>query len=516
MSNYAAKQVALSASVKQERGVNAVSVRMAILLAGLMSCIIAGTVFGGKGIAFASIPCLIAAVTLSAISRPVLALTVYFTYTCLEGMYKYLSDFSQVVYIIKPILAVVIVAAWVFSRGMTGRHIVKPPLAAIILFWMAWGCVEIFFPTGAGVVGSTVTFMTWYLLPVALYFLTYDCVKKYSQAHVIVTALMLLSTVISGFALVQYGMGREWTIAHLPGYQNITQHNWWITSSNGQIQGTSWSPASTTSYSGIACTWSNIGAILALGLLLSPTTGSTGKIWLSVCLVTNVMSLLISGGRTYVILFPLEALLLFVLGLRLQKNPLHTVGAAILFILVIAIGYNVAQNMTKGLAAGRYAATASNPFGRFAEDRGGNFTSLGTFIPEYPLGVGYQRGTDSGDNVQSLILANRETEFGAIAADMGIPGVILLVTVVGALLWKGWRSCTAMKTPRNAMFALTIFVLLLGNVISFLGAPTIEGADYFWVLFGILLALPRIEKRGEIPVARSISRNVDVSLGPSQ
>jgi len=468
--------------------------RLAVFICLFMCAVVAGTVFLGKEVAFASIPFLIAAVILLSLNRPVVALTFYFTYSALEGMFKYLSDFSPLVYIIKPMLAALLLGAWLLSRGFAGKRIHMPPFASLILLWMGWGCVEIFFPTGAGVLGSSVTFLTWYLLPISFYFMTHDCVKTYRNVHFIITVLMLLGTVISGFALVQYGMGRDWTIAHLPGYENITQHNWWITNSSGQLQGTSWSPASTTSYPGIVCIWSNIAAIMALGSLLTPLSGLKRKIWLAACLIINIMALLVSGGRMWVILFPLEAAVLFFIALRLQPNPLHSIGLALLFVIVIGVGYIVAQNMSGGLAASRYAATASNPFEKFATDRGGNFTSLGTFIPQHPLGIGYQRGTDGGDNLKPLIAANRETEFGAMSADMGIPGLMLLMTVVFSFLWKGWRACTSLQCPRSSLAALTIFVLLCGNVISFLGTPTLQGADYFWVLSAILFTLPSMER----------------------
>lgn len=468
-----------------------------------MAAIIAGTVFAGKAVAFASIPFLVGAIVFLSLYRPIVAFSFYMTYTALEGMYKYLSDFSQTVYVIKPILAIVVVAAWFLSSKLQGIRVKPPPLTALLSAWMVWGCVEVFSPTGTGFVGSLITFLTWYLLPISFYFFCYNVIKSYDQATTVMLVLMMISTVVSGFAIVQYGMGREWTLAHLPGYNEITQHNWWVTTDSGKQGGSSWSPASTTSYSGAASTWANLGSVLALSVLMIPSARNGRKIIFAACLLINILGLLVSGVRLWVVLFPLEAIVVFLFYVRSQANKAHSVRLAALFAVVLVIGYAAAQSLSGGLAGQRYAGAAANPVAKFQHDRGSNLTYLIQFIPANPLGVGFQRGAEGGAKTYLNITVNRETEFAAVAADMGLPGFVFLVLCVLALLLLGWQSFKRLRDQSLKITALTLLMLLTGNVLAFFGGPVIQGADYFWALAGILAALPGIEKRQQAQMASS-------------
>jgi len=488
--------------------------RMSLVLGlGLgMAAIIAGTVFSGKSVAFCSIPLFIIAVVAFSLYKPVAALAYYFTYSALEGMYKYLSDFSQVVYVIKPVLATILLLAWLMSMRMMPKRFLIPPLASALTLLMAWGSLEIFHPTGAGIAQSALTFLIWYVIPLGFYFFSYNAIKTLKQAILVFSVLMIVSTVVSAFAIIQYDMGKTWTETHLPGYEEITQHNWWVTDEKGNVEGTtSWSPASTTAYCGTAALWGNIGAILALGLLFAPGGSKTQKISLSTCLLINVLALLIIGVRLWVIIFALEAIILFLLLLRSQRTTLHlpqnilrNLAYAAFFVVLLAVGYQAAQSLTGGMAAKRYEETILNPAAKFQKDRGGNMTYLPSFVLSNPLGVGYQRGTDGGDLTNkniNRIVTNRETEFNGIAADMGLPGLFLLILISISFLIQGWRSYECLRMAETKILAASLFVLLLGTLISYFGTPIIQGADYFWMTVGVLMGLPALEKRERLTEA---------------
>jgi hypothetical protein len=470
---------------------------LAIGLVAGMIAIIAGTVFVGSIVAFASIPLFVIAVIALSFYKPLTAVAYYFTYSALEGMYKYLSDFSQVIYAIRPLLVIALLLGWFLSIRLHYKQTSHPPFAFAFGLLSLWALVECFSPTGSGVTASILTYLVWYFLPFSLYLLAGWTIHSRKQAETVLLVLMAVSTVVSAFALVQYGMGEAWTKAHLPGYENVTQHNWWITDENGRVENTTWSPASTTAYSGALSIWSNLGALLAMGLLFLPSGHKTRKSMLLLGLLINIMGLLIAGSRLWVIVFIIEVILFFVIASRTPREFIRNIGLLSGVALVSGMSYQAVQAVSGGMIAGRYAVTVANPVAKYQHDRGDNMAYLLPFLQSSPLGVGFQRKTEGGArfNNSNFIMTNRETQFNSIAADMGLPGLALLMFIVFGLLVQGWKALRLLKLIHTRILAAVLLVLLLGTVISFLGTPILQDGDYFWLSAGLLLALPTIEQR---------------------
>ena len=117
-------------------------------------------------------------------------------------------------------------------------------------------------------------------------------------------------------------------------------------------------------------------------------------------------------------------------------------------------------------------------------------------LSEYPLGIGYQRGTGSWDENKDGIIAHRETQFAAISGDLGLPGLILFVGIITSILVTGFRCYRRLKTPHYKIVGPLLFVMLIGSAISFWGGALIvvEG-DYIWFFAGLLFMLPELESK---------------------
>jgi hypothetical protein len=475
---------------------------LGIALGTALTAIIAGTVVAGPQVAFISIIPLVIAVLAFALRSPTLGICIYFGYSAIEGMYKYLSHFSQVVYAIKPVLAVMLLLIWLITLHFSKSRFRFPPLSLLIVLLAGWGFVMIFSPTGAGVASSLITLAVWYLVPIVFYIIASNAFKSAQQIETLCYVLVAVCTVVSVFAIIQYTMGQVWTDSHLPGYSEITQHNWWTLNDKGQVDQKTWSPASCTTFCGAAAIWAHIGAIVSMGLMLSPKTPQRYKIPLAACLLLNSLGLLIIGVRLWVVVLILETILLLVMTARTREQLKRNISYLFVLGAMAGISFVIAQSVSGGMISGRYGSTLADPAAKFQHDRGGNMSYLPGFLLKNPLGVGYQRGLNGGtadDSSSDMSAINRETQFNSAAADLGTPGLLLIILLLMGVLYQGWRAFRYLNDPQLRVLGATLFVLIVGNIVASFGTPTLQGDDYFWTVAGALVALPVIQKSQRIP-----------------
>lgn len=477
-------------------------------LAAVMALTIAAALTGGTVGALTSLVLLAGAVIMfAAQGRDLGALGAFFTYAALEGMYKYLTFFSQAVYVVKPLLIVVLVAGWLLHRRRQMGRAPSPPLAAATLLFIVWSFLMAFHPSGGGVAGGVATALLWYGGPAAFYYLGYHAAHR-SVANVerIFYALIAIATVVSAFALMQYLMGQPWTEAHLPGYASMSQTSasWFVTdqASGGFVAG--WRPASTTSMPGGGAFYAYLGVLFPFGLLLRPRMAARARVTLIVCLLLNFVALLVTGVRLYVVILMFGAPLLLLLSARTPRLFGRNLGFALLAAAICLGGFLTAQTLSGGALIHRYAETLANPVARYQKDRGGSLTFLPVFLSANPFGIGYQRGVEgyrqqgsvrnfsSDSTLRSL---NRETQFNSVAIDMGLPGLLLLTGLLIAVLVQGWRALRRLSDPSLRVLGATLFVLLCGYAAACLGGPALQGADPFWTGAALLLALPLLQNR---------------------
>lgn len=467
------------------------------LLLGLsMTLIIAGTVLVGKTVALASIPLFIIAIICYAFRDLVSAIAVFIAYAAMEGMFKYLTEFSQIVYAIKPLLSLLLLLIWALLAKRSGARTMKGPLAPWVAGLAIWGLVEAFNPLGGGVLTSILALWVWYIAPTVLYFLVINIIKDASQIRMICFSIVAITVVVSGFAVVQYAMGQSWTTAHLPGYTTMRDANWFATDAKGNVTTSSWEPASTGATSGGGAGWAYLGIIVMLGLFLSPATTRAQKIALSFCFIVNVTGLLVSGIRLYVTSSILVSLILLALLSGTPRQLLRSFAVAGAVLVFVGIGFNIAQSSSNGIIASRYAETLAHPVAKVQQDRGGNFSYLLPFLTAHPLGVGFQRGTEIGtySTGKTGLSLNRETQFNSISQDLGAPGLVILIVLLSMIVMRGFRTFKSLSLPPLKVIAAVMFVLLLGYIMQCFGGPTLQSADTFWLIIGLATTLPLVER----------------------
>lgn len=470
--------------------------RVPIIIAFLMAVTILGTLFFGRIVAFASIPVFVIIITICAFKNQTLCIAVFMGYSAMEGMYKYLSEFSQVVYGIKPLLSLVVFIGLCFFLKRNNIQSIKSPLFLPLIIFAVWGAVEASNPLGSGPVASVLALWVWYLAPMIMYLVVINCVKNHDQVETLYFTLIAISIIVSAFAVFQYYMGQSWTEAHLPGYASIKQANWFVKNEAGKITATSWTPASTTPLRGGGSAWAYLGIVVMLGRLFSSVSNRQQKALLFVFLTVNVAGLLVSGSRLWVITAIVIGATLLVLLSRTSHQLFLNLGILLVVFIISGVGLSVAQSISGGIIASRYAKTLAHPVETTQQDRGGNFTYLVPLLVTYPFGVGFQRGTEQGtyDAGQTGLGLNRETEFNAVANDMGVVGLLLLYILLALIISRAVSTYRQIQQPNLRLSAVTGFGLLFGYFIVCFGGPELQSADLFWIIAGIVTVLPALKR----------------------
>ena len=413
------------------------------------------TIFGGKGLGLAFIlPFVAAVLAYSFQNKPVFAISLYIGYEGLEGMFKCMSDFSPAVYVVRPLLLGAVCVVWGMSLAKSSTPPLALPQKVLLGLFVVWGLVEVFNPHGTTMPGSIATLLLYYVEPICLFICGYNVLRSSQQVTTFLYALIAVCTVVSLCAILQFVMGHSWTEAHFPGYHNITQTDWFVLDEHGRPGVSSFRPAATTAIGGGGGGWAQWGAVFSLGLLFAPGISAKQKIALAGCVTINIIGLFVTGVRLWLFTGALEAVVFVGVMAKTPREILRSVGLLVLLAAIAGIAFGSAQALSGGIIGSRYSETAKNPLAKFQHDRGYNVTSFFEYISEFPLGAGYQmelgRTKISKENTDpAMTKRSGETEFGAIGADMGMPGLLLLYGILFGFLIRGWRSFRKFARPAS-------------------------------------------------------------------
>ncbi len=496
ISNDHSPQLAASRAVRRQPAVWLPGLGLGLL----MVLAILSTIFGGKSLGLAFVLAFVFAVLSYAFqNKPIFAISLYIGYEGLEGMFKCMSDFSPAVYVVRPLLLGAICAFWGMSLAKSNTPLLVLPQKLLLGLFIVWGLVEVFNPHGTALAGSIATLLLYYVEPICLFICGYNVLRSSQQVTTFLYALIAVCTAVSLCAILQFSMGHTWTEAHFPGYHNITQTDWFVLDANGKPGVSSFRPASTTAIGGGGGSWAQWGAIFSLGLLFAPGISFKQKIVLAGCVTINIIGLFVTGVRLWLFTGALEAVVFAGVMAKTPRETLRSVGLLLLLATIAGIAFGSAQALSGGIIGSRYSDTAKNPLAKFQHDRGYNVTNFFDYISEFPLGAGYQmqlgRTIISKENTDpAMSERSGETEFGAIGADMGVPGLLLLYGILFGFLIRGWRSFRNLRDPHLRTIGAVLFASLTGYIPASFAGPVLQAATLFWFCAAMLLALPLIEK----------------------
>jgi hypothetical protein len=126
--------------------------------------------------------------------------------------------------------------------------------------------------------------------------------------------------------------------------------------------------------------------------------------------------------------------------------------------------------------------------------------STGTIVDalqRFPFGTGTGTNTNGARHVlsDSSALFGFESHYAKTIVELGIPGLLAMTSVYAIVIWRAWRLRHLAKNTQWASIAAAILAfLMLFPVHSLKGWPLDwePGSVYFWILGGVMYALPRV------------------------
>jgi hypothetical protein len=245
-----------------------------------------------------------------------------------------------------------------------------------------------------------------------------------------------------------------------------------------------------------------------------PGLGGTDGFGGMICLIALPAAMaLLSSARAQVkqVSWLIPATLLAIVGVVTSQTRLDVVGAVIAVIAFLALtltsrrglavlfaavivavpGYFILQSFVSG-SANRYSSIApGSVFGTAVNQRQSTFALLPSYIVDYPLGAGLgtagpARGTVLGGKVPPAL--NGESEFSFLLVETGIPGLLVMLAFMIALikLGVGLRRLADIRLQRYLM-ALTAVAIALFAAWAFTpvtsDSPT---SPFLWLSAGCL------------------------------
>ncbi len=512
-----------------------------VLLYGLLAvCIIAGSIIAKTGFTYATLALMFIAIFGYALVDSWRAIFLFIIYLSLEGMYKYTSNFSPAVYIIAPLLSIIIFIGWrIRSRGeaeqlqsktvtpvkpslfQSGRDdsLALPKIAPWVFALIALSLLQTANPDSPGFINSLNGGVVWYIGPMSFFFVTFFALKHRKEAMGFVYTMLVTGVLVSGYAFLQFTLGEAWVDSHVPGMANMAKFSYGLDGGGGVYQEGAYRPASTAAIAGGYVVATCMAMLAALTVATMPQMVMWRRALALLATTVLVMGLAVSGVRQVVLNLCVGIPVLLALSVRRFEDAIRIYFMMFLIGGILGGSFMTADNAAEGKLSKRFGSVfTGNPLDNYAQNRGGSLEYMPKAIATRPLGIGIRRGTrgNAGGILGGdlLIFNNRETQWNAVQADLGIFGIICLAGYMITALVQGLHICRTLPDPNLRSIAILMYVVILFNVIASFGSTVLQSNYMFWMVSGILFALPRIAVSERKLLMESLSKNDSGSDSP--
>jgi len=344
-----------------------------------------------------------------------------------------------------------------------------------------------------------------WLLYIPLYFLAYHLVRDRDELFrvlglvslaALVPALVGIAEAVlfrSGQAEFVYGLYGD---AAAAATQNFTALQ---LEGGGVLRRVPGTFSSWTQYYAFAVTMVAVTYAWWRGSLAGTRYGLAGLgVWL-----TMVSAALLSGARVAFVAVPAVIALAFLLerGFRpgglsgLVRRLVVPVAALAAAVTLLGLGVSELVRETAWKARLEFTETFLGRFGQATELTLGGFgTGIDTIASRYA----YSR--------QELFPAVEgtwyESWFVKVVLELGIPGLVLVLSVFAVILFRGFDAHRRLRDPRLRAVSAAILAFLVLNVLAAVTKPYIDLDPVnvlFWFLAGLLARLPSLDTSREAP-----------------
>ncbi len=459
---------------------------------------------------YAIVPLLVALVCVW-LGRRLLTVVVMLAYLSVEGLLKLLSNYNPVVHVGMDLIVLAVAAAWA-AQAVTQHRAEIPhlPWVRAIGLYALWIVLQLLNPNGPGLVPALAAFKA-HLTMIPLYFIAAAVLRSREDVVRFFMALAGVALVPYGAALVQYALGPSSVLDLSPRYwQNIAFYH-------------EWRPFGTSAVPGGSAVFAMMITPLAVVPLVVTKLPARLK-WLAIgSIALAAATFVVSGVR--------QTFLGCVLALVATAALLASRGRgrgllAVLGVFVVGFGAYVGvqtflepistenvRNDPRSPAIWRERSVTSRllTLGEtraYLAARSGGLNAIVQRATHYPFGAGLGRTGSGAGALAAQLTATPESAriqsevgwsdnyFADEITDAGIPGLALMATIVGGLLFGAARLARRAQDPVVSGSAAAIagllatFVMISWGSQPLLNNPTLA---FFWVVAGVLAALRRLD-----------------------
>ncbi len=405
---------------------------------------------------------------------------VAFFYTCVEGLVINILYPATLPFLYKDF---VLLAVYVGVVVPNLERILDPPPALRILFaalalFGAMMVLYLLIPTNFTILSELVAVkQRLYYLPLIL--VGYFFLRSEADLKHLISAMAVYAIGVSVFGIYLYFAGPE-------GLERLGAKYSAVFYTPGEAR--VWRVPGTFTSSGQYGGYLSLNAILISALLLVPDVRRWARVTAVVALVLVVLAMLASGSRTSIIVASAGIALAMLMSGRLTRFGLWALaGYAVLAYGFVALGPGVQERFDSIVAAEHVTRFQRTYFGQL-------------FLPillENPLGLGLGIATVGARHFADFSkMYLMESYFGILAVETGLPGLMVFLGVVGAIVVLVIKHHRLMaRAPDGPLWlALGSYVLLTVCVMPI--STSIDHAPsnfYFWFAIGALVRMVELE-----------------------
>lgn len=387
-----------------------------------------------------------------------------------DGIIKQLMDFNQISYV--PLFgAIAVFLAW----GLTRPVVTRPQRSVLVVVGClaAWSTAELFNPLGAFRVGAGPTAVQRFL-PIVCLWLAPNLLARKSDLRTVFRLMSIIALATAVLGTYENSQGLSTVAAWGPGFSPYRAGNPWYSSVTHSFV---LRPSSIFSAPALAAEFCVV-SLIASGWLVFDSS----RLWRAVAIVSMAASLgfvAISGMRTVEVQLAFFVVALALLTTRMRRIMVPT----LLAVVALASLYSFVPAVSERLGSiadiqQAYLQEYHSPAEAFQ------------IMAAAPLGTGFGTSWDA-----RLTIGNIENYYVVLCSDLGFPGVILMVVLIGLVAWRSltlFSRCTSIATRFLAagfgVYSLSLYLVL--NTGLQLDKPTM--AWVYWTLAGLVVAAPPV------------------------
>ena len=408
-----------------------------------------------------------------------------FFYTCVEGLVVNILYPATLPFLYKDF---VLVAVYVGVVVPNLERVLDPPpisraLTAMLALFGAMMLLYMLIPSNLTILSQLVAVkQRLYYMPLIL--VGYFFLRSTGDLKGLISAMAVYAIGVSLFGIYLHFAGPEGLVRMGAKYSAV-----FFTPVASRAEVTIWRVPGTFTSSGQYGAYLSLNAIVIAALLLVPNLRRWARLVAVVALVCIVFAMLASGSRASIIVASAGIALAMLMSGRLTRVGLWAlVGYAVLAYGFVALGPGVQDRFDSIASAEHLTRFQRTYFGQL-------------FLPsllENPLGHGLGVATIGARHFSEFSkLIFTESYFGILAVETGLPGLMIFLCVVGAIVVLVVRHHRLMaRAPDGPLWlAFGSYVLLTVGVMPV--STSIDHAPsnfYFWFAIGVLIRMVELEQ----------------------